>query len=209
MEPDNPELYIIAAIGNKVLCESLCQTLTSRKPRYACTTEIHRTTEIDPDIVLFNSTKTIESLQEKYPAAKFILMDTGLHEQEITYLLFYHKIEGVITPETDVDLFLKALKAVHCGQIWIDNKHLKCLLHNSDSIAASNHIKSFSRQDRKIVQLVAQGLKNREIAEQLYLSEHTIKAHISRIFKKLNIKRRTQLVGLFLECGLDPDHEYV
>lgn len=202
-----PQINILAAIGNKVLCESLCQTLSSRQPSLTCTVNIHQQFNAAPDIVLFNSAKVIESLQEKYPEAKFILMDTGLKEQEITYLLFYHKIDGVITPETDMDLFLKALNAVHSDQIWIDNKHLKCLLRSSDSMAASSSIKSFSRQDRKIVQLVAQGLKNREIAERLCLSEHTIKAHISRIFKKLNIKRRTQLVSLFMECGLDHSSE--
>ncbi|SHJ94478.1 regulatory protein, luxR family [Malonomonas rubra DSM 5091] len=208
METVKPQINIIAAIGNKVLCESLCHTLTSKQVSYTCSTDIHPESKLTPDIVLFNSANAIEFLQEKYPEAKFILMDTGLKEQEITYLLFYHKIEGVITPDTDLDLFLKALRMVNSGQVWIDNRHLKCLLNSTNSMAVSNHIKTFSRQDKKIVQLVAQGLKNREIAEKLYLSEHTIKAHISRIFKKLNINRRTQLVSLFLECGMDPQHEY-
>jgi DNA-binding NarL/FixJ family response regulator len=199
----NPQISILAAMGNLVLCQSLCQTLTNNHSNFSCTTHIHHDSSIIPDIVLFNSAKTIETLQENYPEAKYILLDTGLKEQEITYLLFYNKIDGVITPETDMDLFVKALNAVHSGQIWIDNKHLKCLLRNTDSMSASSTIKSFSRQDRRIVQLVAQGLKNREIADQLCLSEHTIKAHISRIFKKMNIKRRTQLVSLVMECGLD------
>lgn len=207
MGADGQQVNIIAAIGNKVLCESLCQFLTSCQPCYSCTTNIHRNSNNAPDIVLFNSVKTIELLQRKYPEAKFILMDTGLKEKDISYLLFYHKIEGVITPETDMNLFLKALRVVNSGQIWIDNKHLKSLLQDAEPKVAGNSIKSFSLQDRKIIQLVAQGLRNREIAEQLYLSEHTIKAHISRIFKKLNIKRRTQLVNLFMECGLDLDQE--
>ena len=203
MGTTNPQISILAAMGNKVLCQSLCQTLTNNQSNISCTINIHQDISITPDIVLFNSAKNIETLQDKYPEAKFILMDTGLKEQEITYLLFYNKIDGVITPETDMDLFVKALNAVSNGQIWIDNKHLKCLLRNTDSMTASSTIKSFSRQDRRIVQLVAQGLKNREIANQLCLSEHTIKAHISRIFRKMNIKRRTQLVSLVMECGLD------
>lgn len=207
MGSSNPQINILAAIGNKVLCQSLCQALASEQQGFTCTTNINIQVDISPDIVLFNSAKVIDQLQENHPEAKFILMDTGLNEQEITYLLFYHKIDGVITPETDMDLFFKALNAVYSGQIWIDNKHLKCLLRNTDSRTASNSIKLFSRQDRRIVQLVAQGLKNREIADQLCLSEHTIKAHISRIFKKMNIKRRTQLVSLVMECGLNPSAE--
>ncbi len=106
-----------------------------------------------------------------------------------------------------MEMFLKALRVVLSGEIWIDHRHLKYLLRNTGSLTASGSIKGLSRQDKNIVQMVAQGLKNKEIADQLCLSEHTIKAHISHIFKKLNIKRRTQLVSLYLESGLDVRQE--
>jgi len=55
-----------------------------------------------------------------------------------------------------------------------------------------------------ILELIAQGLSNREIAEKLYVSENTVKTHSSRVFDKLGAKRRTQAVQLGKEFGLLP-----
>jgi ATP/maltotriose-dependent transcriptional regulator MalT len=56
----------------------------------------------------------------------------------------------------------------------------------------------------EILELIAQGLSNREIAEKLFVSENTVKTHSSRVLDKLGAKRRTQAVQLGKECGLLP-----
>jgi two-component system, NarL family, response regulator LiaR len=61
-----------------------------------------------------------------------------------------------------------------------------------------------SRRELDILELIAQGLSNREIAEKLYVSENTVKTHSSRVFDKLGAKRRTQAVQLGKEFGLLP-----
>lgn len=200
MAENAPPISILVAVSNSILSESLCQLLSHRQPNYHCFTDFQKNIAT-PELVLFDPTKMLEPLQAKYPTAKYILLDSGLKEQEICYLLFYHKVSGVIPPNTSIELFLKALSVVHSGQIWIDNKHLKSLLQSNGAISKMGRIKSLSRQDFQITEMVAQGLKNREIAARLCLSEHTIKAHLSRIFKMLNISRRTQLVSLVLEGG--------
>jgi DNA-binding NarL/FixJ family response regulator len=187
---------VLVAINNRVLRESLCQVLNNLQTEYICYTDFPA-----PDLVLFDSSKTLEPLLTQYPNAKFILMDSGLKEQEVSYLLFHHKISGVIQPNTSMEMFLKALSVVYSGQIWLDNKHLKSLLQGSGFMGRNGDLKTLSQQDKKIVRLVTQGLKNKEIAAQLCLSEHTIKAHLSRIFKTLNIHRRAQLMSLILENG--------
>jgi DNA-binding NarL/FixJ family response regulator len=58
-----------------------------------------------------------------------------------------------------------------------------------------------SDQDRKIIALITRGQKNSEIAAELCLSEPTIKAHVSRIYKMLNVRNRSQLVTLANESG--------
>lgn len=198
MVAETPQACILVAIGNRVLCESLCHLLSSRQPMYVYA-DIFRKICTPPELVLFDSSRSLEALQTSYPNAKFILIDTGLKEQEITGLLLFNKIAGVISPDAEIELFIKALKVVHSGQLWIDNNHLKSMLNHNGSMTSSGSIKSLSCQDMKIVQFVVQGRTNKEIAEQLCLSEHTIKAHISRILKKLNISRRIQLASLFLE----------
>jgi len=59
-----------------------------------------------------------------------------------------------------------------------------------------------TRRELEILELIAQGMSNREIAEKLYVSENTVKSHSSRVFDKLGAKRRTQAVQLGKEFGL-------
>lgn len=61
-----------------------------------------------------------------------------------------------------------------------------------------------TRRELEILELIANGLSNREIAEQLFVSENTVKTHSSRLFDKLSARRRTQAVQLGKELGLIP-----
>jgi ATP/maltotriose-dependent transcriptional regulator MalT len=63
---------------------------------------------------------------------------------------------------------------------------------------------NMTRRELEILELVAQGLSNREIATKLFVSENTVKTHCSRAFDKLGAKRRTQAVQLGKELGLIP-----
>jgi DNA-binding CsgD family transcriptional regulator len=63
---------------------------------------------------------------------------------------------------------------------------------------------SITRRELEILELIAQGMSNREIAEKLFVSENTVKTHSSRVFDKLGAKRRTQAVQLGKEFGLLP-----
>lgn len=63
---------------------------------------------------------------------------------------------------------------------------------------------NITRRELEILELIAQGLSNREIAEKLYVSENTVKTHSSRVFDKLGARRRTQAVQLGKEFGLLP-----
>ena len=59
-----------------------------------------------------------------------------------------------------------------------------------------------TRREREILELIATGLSNREIAEKLFVSENTVKTHSSRLFDKLSAKRRTQAVQIGKDLGL-------
>jgi DNA-binding CsgD family transcriptional regulator len=61
-----------------------------------------------------------------------------------------------------------------------------------------------TRRELEILELIAHGLSNREIAEKLFVSENTVKTHSSRLFDKLSARRRTQAVQLGKEFGLIP-----
>lgn len=63
---------------------------------------------------------------------------------------------------------------------------------------------TITRRELEILELIAHGMSNREIAEKLFVSENTVKTHSSRLFDKLGAKRRTQAVQLGKELGLIP-----
>jgi NarL family two-component system response regulator LiaR len=61
-----------------------------------------------------------------------------------------------------------------------------------------------TKRELEILELIAQGMSNREIAEKLFVSENTVKTHSSRLFDKLSARRRTQAVQIAKELGLIP-----
>ena len=61
-----------------------------------------------------------------------------------------------------------------------------------------------TRRELEILELIAQGMSNREIADKLFVSENTVKTHSSRLFDKLSARRRTQAVQIAKELGLIP-----
>ncbi|HKY27134.1 MAG TPA: response regulator transcription factor [Pyrinomonadaceae bacterium] len=63
---------------------------------------------------------------------------------------------------------------------------------------------AITKRELEILELIARGLSNREIAEKLFVSENTVKTHSSRLFDKLGAKRRTQAVQMAKELGLIP-----
>jgi NarL family two-component system response regulator LiaR len=70
--------------------------------------------------------------------------------------------------------------------------------------AARQEQLGITRRELEILQLIAAGLSNREIAERLYVSENTVKTHSARLFEKLDARRRTQAVQRATEAGLIP-----
>lgn len=160
-------------------------------------TEGEQLRESPPDgIVVDAQTLATGETVSQWPDAKLILIDTGLPEKEIVDLLCGFKIDGVISTDTDSELFKKALTVVCTGQAWIDNGTVRALLHRIEATTKVSVKDSLSNKEQAIILHISQGLTNREIAEKLFISEQTVKAHLSRIFRKCNVKNRAQLVPL-------------
>lgn len=153
----------------------------------------------DPHHIVVDVHALAKDPQSQWPNAKLILIDTGLPEDELISLLLHHKFYGVISTDTPPEMFSKVLHTVNNGQIWIDNIKIKALLHNHLSDLKPAGRANLSKKEQDIVSFIAQGLKNREIAQKLCISEQTVKTHISRIFKKVNVISRSQLVPLALK----------
>jgi DNA-binding NarL/FixJ family response regulator len=149
-----------------------------------------------PDVILVDTGTINRSLFTSYPTAKVLIMDTGMEKEKIITALLSFPTHGVLSMDTEVGLFKKALQVVDEGQIWVDNDTLKAFLHQGPSIQPAIKADDVTGREREIIDLVCRGCTNREIAASLSLSEHTVKAHLNRIFRKFKTTSRSKLITL-------------
>jgi len=96
-------------------------------------------------------------------------------------------------------MLCKCIQRVHQGQIWVSNEQLAYLIEAVAlapglRVVNSQGIKLLTPREEQVVALVADGLSNRDIALELGLSEHTIKKYLFRIFDKVGVSTRVELV---------------
>lgn len=147
------------------------------------------------DIVITDGCYLKDKSFDKYCNSKILLIDTGLPREEIISLLIKYKLRGILALDTDIAQLKKALKVIHNGQIWISNELVQDLI-NVEKFNNIGKIK-LTDKEKKIIELVCQGLSNKEIAAKLFISEQTVKAHLHRIFQKLDTKNRSQLAVIY------------
>jgi len=152
-----------------------------------------------PDVILVDINTINRNLFASFPEAKVLLMDTGVEKEKIITALLSFPTHGVLSVGTELRLFKKALEVVNEGQIWVDNNTLKAFLHQGPSIQPAARGDGVTEREREIIDFVCRGCTNREIAASLSLSEHTVKAHLNRIFKKFNTSSRSKLMTLLLQ----------
>jgi len=149
-----------------------------------------------PDVIILDHNNMNEELILKWHDAKIVLIDTGIKKEDIAELIRTYKIDGIISTNTDIKHFKKALRAVCKGKTWLYLDINEFMLGQT---IEPKKPKDISRREREVIDLVCKGCTNKEIASNLSLSEQTVKAHISRIFRKFNVSNRSQLVALFMK----------
>ena len=103
---------------------------------------------------------------------------------------------GVVLKQSATDLLIKSIQKVFAGEIWLDSRMTSEVLkafQKSSETGPRREKPLLSDREREIVQLVAQGFRNREIGEKLFISEQTVKNHLHNIFDKLGVSDRLEL----------------
>ena len=103
---------------------------------------------------------------------------------------------GVVLKQSASDLLLKSIRKVSEGEIWLDNRMTAEVIDAFKRSAETGQRRDkplLSDREKEIVQLVAQGFRNREIGEKLFISEQTVKNHLHNIFDKLGVSDRLEL----------------
>jgi DNA-binding NarL/FixJ family response regulator len=156
----------------------------------------------------FGPTGLICKLIKLAPATKVIIL-TGDPNPADAVKFFRAGAKGYCAAMIGPPLICKAARVVASGEIWIGRKLLPLLFDefvraanttqplerapSNYSASTTNAIAGLSRREREITSLVASGQQNKVISNKLQISEKTVKAHLTTIFRKLGVDGRTQL----------------
>lgn len=103
---------------------------------------------------------------------------------------------GFLLKQASTDLFLKCVRKVHAGEIWLDGRFAEAVLNAFGSYSPENKAdgkNEISVREMEVIGLVVQGYKNKDIADKLFISEKTVKNHLSAIFHKVGVTDRLEL----------------
>lgn len=139
--------------------------------------------------------QTLRAMQSASRAV--VLLDA--EESELVVEVFRHGARGIFCRTGASRELRKCLQSVRDGKVWASNTHwewiVAALAQDPGTRPGSAQMtKTLSKREEQIARLVASALSNRELSQKLGLSEHTVKNYLSRIFEKLGIATRTELV---------------
>ena len=144
---------------------------------------------VQPDLIILdiNSKFDLEflrAIKRQSPNSKIVLRIDSI-PKKLAFQAFSLGVTGILNQMLSPDEFLQDLRAVFQGAIRIEPELM-------DAITLARTVK-LTKRETELVMLVAQGLKNKEIGAELNIANNTVKAYLSRLFQKLNVKHRLDL----------------
>jgi len=170
---------------------------------------------IRPDIVLLGwpassagSQKVFQAIQDAKLGTRVIMLVESDSKDDFVEAV-RQGCCGIVPKQTSTELLMKSIRKVHAGEFWLDRLTtadiIRRLAKRQGPAPATNPTTQNSRgglreqgaalsqREREIVALVAQGFKNKEMAERMFISEQTVKNHLHNIFDKLGVSDRLEL----------------
>jgi DNA-binding NarL/FixJ family response regulator len=163
-----------------------------------------------PDIILFNhhlcrgpdDLDFLPKLLSTYDGGKVIVL-TAFGDSEAHLRAVRLGARGLVLKERGAEELREAILNVYAGEVWLDRKLTTDMINRmiqpkkaelEDGEIAK--LASLTERERRVVALVGEGLKNKGIAKRLFVSESTVRHHLTSIFKKLDVSSRSELIIL-------------
>jgi DNA-binding NarL/FixJ family response regulator len=153
-----------------------------------------------------DNTRVFHRVRNRWPDSRSILFSQTADADEIAEL-FNQGAWGIFSPSDGIDVLRKAIRTVGQGEIWAcrqNSSHIIRHLRKTDRRTRKKDNSILSGRECQVISLVAGGLKNRQIADKLCISEQTVKVHLNNIFKKIGVKDRLQAALFAIDKGLTP-----
>ncbi len=167
-----------------------------------------------PDLILLDvnlrNRSGIEALQEiaaLRTGARAIFLTDSIGKSEVFRALLWGA-RGMVRKEDPTRLLVKSIRAVMADQFWINHQEVADVVQSLRVLAASIEQKtqmqarSLSPQQQQIVEAIVAGCSNKDIAQELAISERTVKYHLTRIFEKFGVSGRMELANYSLKNKL-------
>ena len=145
----------------------------------------------------------LRELKDSQPGCRTVLLTAAISEDEVIEAVRLGA-QGIVLKESDPETLLECVRRVHAGQQWIDRETMSRAFGRivRRETAAREAARILTPREAEIVQMVAQGLRNKAIADRLSISEGTVKIHLHNIYEKVKVDGRLELVLWAQERGL-------
>lgn len=137
--------------------------------------------------------------REVAPRCRFIVLTSYSEEGDVRRAMA-EKVEGYILKEALPEELIAAIRLVGRGRTYIDPTIVQALMNQEEN----DPLSQLTPREKEVLAALAQGLSNRDIAAALYVTEHTVKKHVSQILEKLELTDRTQAALYALSHGFGP-----
>ena len=176
---------------------------------------LDRVQELDPDVLLLDlrmpnldGLSALQALQQTNKRTRVIVLTASEDKNEFVQAMKLG-CSGIVLKQTAPDLIVKSIRKVNAGEIWLDSHTTAAVMRQfqtgseaSGAPGKGRERSPLSAREREIVALVAQGYKNKEMAEKMFISEQTVKNHLHNIFDKLGVSDRLELALYAIHKGL-------
>lgn len=157
---------------------------------------------LQPDVVLMDmrmpkktGVEATQEIQKRYPAVKVLVLTT-YDEDELIVGALKAGAAGYLLKDSPSEKLATAIRAVKEGYTQLSpsvTPKVVSLMHGSTKEKKGDLLKAFSEREIEVIELIAKGLSNKEIAETLYITQGTVKNYVTKILGQLNLRDRTQL----------------
>jgi len=162
--------------------------------------------ELKPDIVIMDAfrgesdnNKDITMILQKFGKVKIFVLTDSNREHDFLKAI-RSGARGYLSKTSEVSQLIEAIRLVAADGAVVYSPKLAKLFDST--LQETSRIDQLSQREKEILNLVARGHSNKEIASQCYVSEATVKAHLRRIAEKMNVKNRAEAVATAIEKGL-------
>ena len=169
---------------------------------------LQKVAELNPDVVLMDllmpvmgGIQAIEIIKRDYPEIEVIALTSVLEDSTVVNAIRAGAI-GYLLKDTEADELIRSIKAAALGQVQLSPKAAERLMRE---IRTPESPEKLTERETEVLRLLAEGKANREISETLYISETTVKTHVSNILMKLGVPSRTQAALYAVRIGLVPE----